>query len=61
VAENAMGDHAAMTENQNPEQKARDSMDSHFCISTIQQLYSILKDKELDEATEEINPAMAKS
>ena len=31
--------------------------DSHVCISTIQRLYSILKDKELDEATEEINPA----
>ena len=31
--------------------------DSQVCISTIQRLYSILKDKELDEATEEINPA----
>ncbi|MFD0928797.1 type I restriction-modification enzyme R subunit C-terminal domain-containing protein [Methylophilus glucosoxydans] len=30
---------------------------AHVCISTIQRLYSILKDKELDEATEEINPA----
>src|ERR1035437_6164038 len=30
---------------------------SQVCISTIQRLYSILKDKELDEATEEINPA----
>ncbi len=31
--------------------------DSHVCICTIQRLYSILKDKPLDEATEEINPA----
>lgn len=31
--------------------------DAQVCISTIQRLYSILKDKELDEATEEINPA----
>jgi type I restriction enzyme R subunit len=31
--------------------------DSHVCISTIQRLYSILKEKELDEAAEEINPA----
>lgn len=31
--------------------------DSQVCISTIQRLYSILKDKELDEATEETNPA----
>lgn len=31
--------------------------DSHVCISTIQRLYSILKDKPLDEATEDINPA----
>ncbi len=31
--------------------------DSQVCISTIQRLYSILKDKELDEAAEEINPA----
>lgn len=31
--------------------------DSHVCISTIQRLYAILKDKELDEAVEEINPA----
>jgi type I restriction enzyme R subunit len=31
--------------------------DSVVCISTIQRLYSILKDKELDEAAEEINPA----
>lgn len=30
---------------------------SQVCISTIQRLYAILKDKELDEATEEINPA----
>jgi type I restriction enzyme R subunit len=27
------------------------------CISTIQRLYALLQDKELDEATEEINPA----
>ena len=27
------------------------------CISTIQRLYSLLQDKELDEAAEEINPA----
>ncbi len=33
------------------------STDSVVCISTIQRLYSILKDKELDEAAEEINPA----
>lgn len=31
--------------------------DTHVCISTIQRLYSILKDTPLDEATEEINPA----
>lgn len=31
--------------------------DSQVCISTIQRLYSLLKDKELDEAAEEINPA----
>ncbi|HSW64832.1 MAG TPA: DEAD/DEAH box helicase family protein [Dissulfurispiraceae bacterium] len=31
--------------------------DSHVCISTIQRLYSILKDKELDDATEDVNPA----
>ncbi len=31
--------------------------DSQVCISTIQRLYSILKNKELDEATEQINPA----
>jgi type I restriction enzyme R subunit len=31
--------------------------DSQVCISTIQRLYSILKGSELDEATEEINPA----
>ena len=34
--------------------------DSQVCISTIQRLYSILKDTELDEATEEINPAEIK-
>ena len=31
--------------------------DSQVCISTIQRLYSILKDTPLDEAAEEINPA----
>lgn len=31
--------------------------DSQVCISTIQRLYSILKDKEMDEKAEEINPA----
>lgn len=31
--------------------------DSQVCISTIQRLYSILKDTPLDEAVEEINPA----
>ncbi len=31
--------------------------DSQVCISTIQRMYSLLKDEELDEATEEINPA----
>jgi len=34
--------------------------DSQVCISTIQRLYSILKDTPLDEATEEINPAELK-
>jgi type I restriction enzyme R subunit len=34
--------------------------DSQVCISTIQRLYAILKDKELDEATEEINPGELK-
>jgi len=34
--------------------------DSQVCISTIQRLYSILKGVELDEATEEINPAELK-
>ncbi|WP_374563317.1 DEAD/DEAH box helicase family protein [Nitrosomonas sp.] len=34
--------------------------DSQVCISTIQRLYAILKDKELDEATEDINPAELK-
>lgn len=33
------------------------SSDSQVCISTIQRLYSILKDEELDEKTEEENPA----
>ena len=31
--------------------------DYQVCISTIQRMYSLLKDQELDEATEEINPA----
>ena len=31
--------------------------DSQVCISTIQRLYSILKDKELDESAEDLNPA----
>ena len=31
--------------------------DSQVCISTIQRMYSLLKDQPLDEATEEINPA----
>ena len=30
---------------------------SQVCISTIQRLYSILKDKELDESAEDLNPA----
>ncbi len=32
------------------------SKDAQVCISTIQRLYSILKDEELDEAAEEVNP-----
>lgn len=31
--------------------------DSQVCISTIQRMYSLLKDQPLDEASEEINPA----
>lgn len=31
--------------------------DAQICISTIQRMYSILKGEELDEATEEANPA----
>jgi type I restriction enzyme R subunit len=31
--------------------------DAQVCISTIQRMYSILKDEELDEALEEVNPA----
>ncbi|HHJ19318.1 MAG TPA: DEAD/DEAH box helicase [Gammaproteobacteria bacterium] len=31
--------------------------DAQVCISTIQRMYSILKDEELDEALEEFNPA----
>ena len=34
--------------------------DSQVCISTIQRLYSILKETPLDEAAEEINPAELK-
>jgi type I restriction enzyme R subunit len=34
--------------------------DSQVCISTIQRLYSILKGEELDEITEEVNPAEIK-
>ena len=31
--------------------------DAQVCISTIQRMYSLLKDEELDESLEEINPA----
>ena len=31
--------------------------DSQVCISTIQRMYSLLKDHEMDEAAEQINPA----
>ena len=31
--------------------------DSQVCISTIQRMYSLLKEQPLDEAAEEINPA----
>ena len=31
--------------------------DSQVCISTIQRMYSLLKDQEMDETAEEINPA----
>ena len=31
--------------------------DSQVCISTIQRMYSLLKDQDLDEAAEQINPA----
>ena len=31
--------------------------DSQVCIGTIQRMYSILKDEELDEAVEQVNPA----
>ena len=31
--------------------------DSQVCISTIQRMYSLLKEQELDDAAEEINPA----
>ena len=31
--------------------------DSQVCISTIQRMYSLLKDQEMDEAIEQINPA----
>ena len=36
------------------------STDSQVCISTIQRMYSLLQDKELDEAAEEVNPAELK-
>ncbi len=31
--------------------------DSQVCISTIQRMYSLLKDQDMDEAAEEVNPA----
>ena len=31
--------------------------DSQVCISTIQRMYSILKEQEMDDAAEEVNPA----
>ena len=31
--------------------------DSQVCISTIQRMYSILKEQEMDESAEEVNPA----
>ena len=31
--------------------------DSQVCISTIQRMYSLLKDQEMDEAAEQLNPA----
>ena len=31
--------------------------DSQVCISTIQRMYSLLKDQEMDEAAEQVNPA----
>src|SRR5690606_29809611 len=34
--------------------------DTQVCISTIQRMYSLLKGEELDEATEEDNPAEKK-
>ena len=34
--------------------------DSQVCISTIQRLYSILQDEELDESAEQVNPAERK-
>ena len=33
------------------------AQDTQVCISTIQRMYSLLKGEELDEATEELNPA----
>ena len=33
------------------------AQDSQVCISTIQRMYSLLKNQEMDEAAEEINPA----
>ncbi len=54
-----MDDNRKFTELYNVQRLKSSSIakDSHVCISTIQRLYSILKDKPLDEAAEEINPA----
>jgi type I restriction enzyme R subunit len=54
-----MDDNRKFTELYNVQRLKSSSIakDSHVCISTIQRLYSILKDKPLDEALEEINPA----
>jgi len=54
-----MDDNRKFTELYNVQRLKSSSIakDSHVCISTIQRLYSILKDKPLDEAAEDINPA----
>jgi len=54
-----MDDNRKFTELYNVQRLKSSSIakDSHVCISTIQRLYSILKDKPLDEAAEETNPA----